>query len=230
MRDDLQSWRPCAPDRLGGTRPSKNFALLVCCLLRPVGQQCACAALSLALAYALLAQNAFWPASSDQFGGQLGVGDACCRFLFVSGGCGQSFGRVDPGKPPFGRMLAGFALAALVASALAGGAGGGQGRPWHSTVVAGPCVQELRATMRAALQHGVVFGSLLNWEPEKLQSNTSGVTAFLKRVKIKCDCETVTCRVSNLHLFVYSPKCKRTQFPGQQPQGGLFHRLPIQCT
>ena len=104
----------------GGARPSKNFALLVGCLLRPVGQQCACAALSLALAYALLAQNACWTACSDQFGGQLGVADACCPFLFVSGGCGQSFGRVDPGKPPFGRMLAGFALAALVASALAG--------------------------------------------------------------------------------------------------------------
>ena len=98
VRDDLQSWRPCAPDRLGGTRPSKNFALLVCCLLRPVGQQCACAALSLALAYALLAQNACWTACSDQFGGQLGVGDACCPFLFVSGGCGQSFGRLILGS------------------------------------------------------------------------------------------------------------------------------------
>ena len=110
----------CTRPSWGGARPSKIVALLVGFLLRPVGRQCACAALSLVLAYALLAQNACWTACRDQFGGQLGVGDACCPFLFVSGGCGQSFGRVDPGKPPFGRMLAGFALAALVASALAG--------------------------------------------------------------------------------------------------------------
>ena len=145
----------------GGARPSKNFALLVGCLLRPVGQQCACAALSLALAYALLAQNACWTACSDQFGGQLGVGDACCPFLFVSGGCGQSFGRLILGSllsegcllvlllllllpPPWQRWCRGWP------------------RPWHSAVVAGPCVQELRATMRAG-----------NWEPERLQSNTS---------------------------------------------------------
>ena len=158
---------------LGGARPSKIVALLVGFLLRPVGRQCACAALSLVLAYALLAQNACWTACRDQFGGQLGVGDACCPFLFVSGGCGQSFGRVDPGKPPFGRMLAGFALAALVASALA------EVVPGVAKVDLGtpPLLQALAfrsyATMRAGLQHGVVLGSLLNWEPERLQSNTS---------------------------------------------------------
>ena len=70
-------------------------------------------------------------------------------------------------------MLAGFALAALVASALA------EVVPGVAKVDLGtpPLLQALAfrsyATMRAGLQHGVVLGSLLNWEPERLQSNTS---------------------------------------------------------
>ena len=98
--------------------PSKNSALCLCRLPRSVGHGCACAAPSSALAYALLVQTSCWIACSDQFEGQLGVCDACWLSALLSGVGNRTFGKADPGKPPFGRMPLAVVLA-VVASALA---------------------------------------------------------------------------------------------------------------